>query len=124
MIAGTAPSPATSLHALSTVLAHSTALISVALMEHEVVFAIRDLKPAVAAKATRTATNCPNGWKKKTAASIVSLYSAGAYLWRVSPNLPCSGVVNILSCQHRAEWIIRPNANTHHDPPPDQETDK
>ena len=84
MIAGTAPSPATSLHAMSTVLAHSTAVLSVALIEHEVIFAIRDLKPAVAAKATRTATNCPNGWKKKTAASIVSLYSAGAYLWRVN----------------------------------------
>ncbi len=124
MIAGTAPSPATSLHVLSTVLAHSTALISVAFREHEVVFAIWDLKLAVAAKATRTATNCPNGWKKKTAASIVSLYSAGAYLWRVNPNLPCSGGENILRCQHGAEWIIRPNANTHYDPPPDQEADK
>ena len=119
MIAGTAPSPTTSLQTLSTVLAHSMAVTSVALMEHEVTFAIRDLKPAVAAKATRTATNCPNGWKKKTAASIVSLYSAGAYLWRVNPSLPCSDGVNILSCQHGAEWIIRPNTNTHHDPPPD-----
>ena len=124
MTAGTAPSPATSRHALSTVFAHSTALMSVALMEHEVKFAIRDLKPAVAAKATRTATNCPNGWKKKTAASIVSLYSAGAYLWRISSTLPCSGGVTILSCQHGAEWIIRTNANTHQDPPPDQKTDK
>ena len=64
MAAGTAPRPATSRHALSTVRAHSWPAGSVANTEQdpaEEADAMYDLKPAVAAKAIRTAINCPSG---------------------------------------------------------------
>ena len=41
-------------------------------------------RPVVAAKAMSTASNCPRGWQKNTAASIRALYFVGANLKTIS----------------------------------------